>query len=86
MKKSNVLVKVVGGLLIVWALFQAFYLSVYGQETEFSYFVNIAGPALFSLFILTLAIKKIVEKDVKMFSLYLILSVAVAYVSSAYVL
>jgi hypothetical protein len=75
-----------GSLLLLWVVFQVFYFHNYGCEAEFSYYINIAGPALFSFWILTLAIKHVVEKDFKMFSLYLLLAVFIAFVSAPFVL
>ncbi|MEG9295069.1 hypothetical protein V6B33_01290 [Mangrovibacillus sp. Mu-81] len=85
-KKTQILVNLVGGLLLFWAVFQAFYFTKYGYETSFAYYLNIAGPALFSLLLLAQAIKNFVEKDFKKFSLYLILAVVTAYIFAPYVL
>jgi hypothetical protein len=84
--KIHLVVNLIGSLLLFWAGFQCFYFITYGHETEFAYYVNIAGPALLSLLLLSLSIKKIAEKNIKMFSLYLSLSIVVAYVSSAFYL
>jgi hypothetical protein len=84
--KIHLVVNLIGSLLLFWAGFQCFYFITYGSETEFAYYVNIAGPALLSLLLLSLSIKKIAEKNIKMFSLYLSLSIVVAYVSSAFYL
>ncbi|MCR8848199.1 hypothetical protein NQ095_07280 [Rossellomorea sp. SC111] len=86
MEKTHLVVNLIGSLLLFWGGFQAFYFIKYGHETEFAYYVNIAGPALLSLLLLSLAINKIAEKNVKMIFLYLSLSIAVAYVSSAFYL
>jgi hypothetical protein len=85
-KKTHILVNLLGSLLMFWAVFQACYFMKYGHETDFAYYLNIAGPALFSLLLLAQAIKNYVEKDFKKFSLYLICAVVIAYISSAYVL
>ncbi|MGF3104508.1 hypothetical protein [Rossellomorea sp. DUT-2] len=86
MGKTSMIENLIGSLLLFWAGFQAFYFIKYGHETEFAYYVNIVGPALLCLLLLTLAIKKITEKKIIMFSLYISLSIVVAYVSSAYYL
>ncbi|MGE6753614.1 hypothetical protein ACQKFO_09190 [Rossellomorea sp. NPDC071047] len=86
MEKISMVENLIGSLLLFWAGFQAFYFIKYGHETEFAYYVNIAGPALLFLLLLTLAIKKITDKKIIMFSLYVSLSIVVAYVSSAYFL
>ncbi|XXM70762.1 hypothetical protein ACQ0QQ_13680 [Lysinibacillus sphaericus] len=86
MKIIQIIENLAGGLLLSWAVFQAFYFPEYGYETELGYYVNIAGPALFCLWLLTLAIKHGVKKDFKKFSLFLLLAIFIAYVSAPFVL
>jgi hypothetical protein len=86
MKKTQILVNLLGSLLLFWAVFQACYFTKYGHETDFAYYLNIAGPSLFSLLLLAQAIKHYVEKDFKKFSLYLVCAVVIAYISAAFVL
>lgn len=86
LKITRILENMAAILLVMWGVLQAFFFTEYGYGTELGYYVNIAGPALFSLWLLTLAIKHGVEKDFKKFSLYLLLSVFIAYVSAPFVL
>jgi hypothetical protein len=85
-KITHIMENLAGVLLVSWAVFQVFYFLKYGYETEFGYYLNIAGPALFSIWFLTIAIKHVAEKDFKPFFFYLIFAVFIAVISVPFVL
>jgi uncharacterized membrane protein len=59
MKNAPILVNLIGGLILFWGGFQAYYFIKYGHETEFAYYLNIAGPALLVLLLIALAIENV---------------------------